>query len=169
MSWCWKEAANIPPLALRRATDTTGLRVRPELFSLATWNPIEFNDVGAARTGHAYRVLCGLPEGTNLASHFLATCGLPALAAQAARHLVGRFSYGAIFAAENRLIAGLPAAALRRLRAAALGPTCYGYMIERIWLHLFGDPFMLPRTCADAVGTCNSTLVCEPAAVAVSA
>jgi hypothetical protein len=30
------------------------------------------------------------------------------------------------------------------MREAAHGPACYGYMIERIWLHLFGEPFLLP-------------------------
>ena len=123
---------------------SSGLRVRAELFSLATWNPVEFIDVGAARTGHAYRTVCGLPEGSNLASHFFASCGLRSLADSAARHLVGRFAYGAIFAVDNQLIAELPPAALRRMRDAALGPTCYGYIIERIWLHLFGEPFALP-------------------------
>ena len=145
LSWCWKDSANIPPPALLR-TDKAArpLRVRPELFSLATWNPIQFIDVGAARTGHAYRTVCRLPEGTNLASHFFASCGLADLAERAADFLVGRFSYGAIFAVDNHLIAELPAAALCRMREAALGPACYGYVIERIWLHLFGEPFALP-------------------------
>ncbi len=145
LSWCWKEDANVPPRALlQKNAASSGLRVRPELFSLATWNPVEFIDVGAARTGHAYRTVCGLPEGSNLASHFFASCGLRALADRAARHLVGRFAYGAIFAVDNQLIAELPASALRRMRDAALGPACYGYIIERIWLHLFGEPFALP-------------------------
>jgi hypothetical protein len=145
LSWCWKEAANVPPPALLQTRAASqGLRVRPELFSLATWNPVEFIDVGAARTGHAYRNVCGLPEGSNLASHFFASCGLRNLADCAARHLVGRFAYGAIFAVDNQLIAELPAAALRRMRDAALGPACHGYMIERLWLHLFGEPFALP-------------------------
>jgi hypothetical protein len=146
LSWCWKEAENIPPPAVRAARheNIAALRVRPELFSLATWNPVQFIDVGAARTGHAYRTLHGVPEGTNLAAHFFRFCGLQALAAQAERYLVGCFSYGAMFAVRNRLIAELPLEALRRMRHAALGPACHGYVIERIWLHLFGEPFVLP-------------------------
>ncbi len=115
---------------------------------MATWNPVQFIDVGAARTGYAYRTLHSVPEGTNLAGHFFRICGLPDLAAQAERHLVGCFSYGAIFAVRNQLIADLPLRALQRMRHAALGPACYGYVIERIWLHLFGEPFLLPASAA---------------------
>lgn len=163
LSWCWKEEANIPPPALRGAgygSVAGGLRVRPELFSLATWNPVEFIDIGAARTGHAYRILHGVPEGTNLAGHFFAMCGLAGLARRAQCNLVGCFSYGAIFAVRNRLIAELPLEALQRMRHAALGPACHGYVIERIWLHLFGEPFLLPSPAAmqlaveiDRIGT----------------
>jgi hypothetical protein len=34
------------------------------------------------------------------------------------------------------------------MRHAALGPTCHGYVIERIWLHLFGEPFLLSAPAA---------------------
>jgi len=151
LSWCWKQEANVPPPALRGAGHgnlANGLRVRPELFSLATWNPVEFIDIGAARTGHAYRTLHGVPEGTNLAGHFFAMCGFAGLARRAQSHLVGCFSYGAIFAVRNPLIAELPLEALQRTRRAALGPACHGYVIERIWLHLFGEPFLLPSPTA---------------------
>lgn len=125
--------------------------MRPELFSLAAGNPIEFIAVGAARAGHAYRTRWGLPEGANLASHLFATCLLPELAARAARHLVGQFSYGAIFAVHSRLIAELAVRALQRTRQGALRPACFGYVIERLWLHLFGAPFVLPAPCAKPV------------------
>lgn len=148
LSWLWKEEAHIPPLVLRNATDRNsvgGLRVRRELFSLATWNPVQFIDVGAVRTGHAYRALHRVSEGTNLAAHFFRFCGFRDLAAQAERHLIGCFSYGAIFAVRNCLI-DVPPLVLHRMRHAALGPACHGYVIERIWLHLFGEPFLLPAS-----------------------
>jgi hypothetical protein len=154
LSWCWKEEANIPPPALLNGG---GLRVRRELFSLATWNPVQFIDSGAARTGHAYRTMHGVPEGANLAGHFFSMCGLPDLARRAQAHLVGCFSYGAIFAVRNRLIAELPLEALRRMRHAALGPACHGYVIERIWLHLFGEPFLLPADTRSGVGMGRSS------------
>lgn len=97
LSWCWKEGEIIPPPALRvtgAGNAVGGLRIRRELFSMATWNPVQFIDVGAARTGYAYRTLHSVPEGKNLAGHFFRICGLPDLAAQAERHLVGCFSYG---------------------------------------------------------------------------
>ncbi len=159
LSWCWKETQDIPPLALRAAVNATtagGLRMRAEQFSLATWNPVEFIDIGSALNGDTYRTLHGLPKGTNLAAHFFAICGLPAHAARAEQHLLGRFSYGAIFAVRNRLFAELPLDGLRRMRRVALGHTCHGYMIERLWLHLFGEPFLLPAAepdCAEQLHT----------------
>ncbi|MFI9504690.1 hypothetical protein [Nocardia sp. NPDC052566] len=145
LTWCWKQVENIPPTVLLE-TEADSPRVRPELFSLATWNPVQFTDDGAARTGIHYRALHGLPDGTNIAAHFFSLCGLPDLAAAAERHLVGRFAYGAIFAVRNKLIADLPSRALHAMHTAATGTDCYGYVLERLWLHLFGERFLLPAT-----------------------
>ncbi len=147
LSWRWKTRRDIPPAAvLARETGgfVEGLRVRPELFSLQSWTPLGFHDVGTFWLQETYRQIHGLPDGTNIAAHFLAMCGLINLAAQADSHLLGRFSYGAVFAARRSLVRAVPAEALANLRRAALGHEVYGYVLERLWLHLFGLPFTQP-------------------------
>jgi hypothetical protein len=146
LSWCWKESIAHPPptlLAPERSI-VPGLRVREELFSLSTFHPVEWVDVGAGRIGQEYRSLHRLPEGANIGAHFLDMCDLPDAAELAARHLVGRHAYGALFAVRNHLIEKLPTRALLRLRQAALGPDVHGYFCERLWLHIFGEAFLLP-------------------------
>ncbi len=147
LSWRWKTRRDIPPaLVLARETGgfVDGLRVRPELFSLQSWTPLGFHDVGTFWLQETYRQVHGLPDGSNIAAHFLAMCGLPQLAAQADAHLLGRFSYGAVFAARVPLLTAVPAHGLAALRRAALGHEVYGYVLERMWLHLFGMEFLLP-------------------------
>ena len=146
LSWRWKTRRDIPPkLVLDRETGgfVDGLRVRPELFSLQSWTPLGFHDVGTFWLQETYRRVHDLPDGSNIAAHFLAMCGLPDLAAQADRHLLGRFSYGAVFAAKRRGLV-LPQQSLADLRRASLGHEVYGYVLERLWLHLFGMGFLLP-------------------------
>ena len=147
LSWRWKVRRDIPPASvLARETGgfVEGLRVRPELFSLQSWTPLGFHDVGTFWLQETYRQVHGLPDGTNIAAHFLAMCGLGNLAAQADANLLGRFSYGAVFAARRSHIRAVPAEALAKLRRAALGHEVYGYVLERLWLHLFGLPFTQP-------------------------
>ncbi len=147
LSWRWKTGRHIPPdLVLARETGgfIDGLRVRPELFSLQSWTPLGFHDVGTFWLQETYRQVHGLPDGSNIAAHFLAMCGLPGLAAQANGRLLGRFSYGAVFAARRSRLRAVPAEALALLRRASLGHEVYGYVLERLWLHLFGMPFVQP-------------------------
>ena len=147
LSWRWKVKRDIPPAAvLARETGgfVEGFRVRPELFSLQSWTPLGFHDVGTFWLQETYRQIHGLPDGSNIAAHFLAMCGLPHLAAQADAHLLGRLSYGAVFAAKRSRLAAVPAQAVMDLRRAALGHEVYGYVLERMWLHVFGMPFILP-------------------------
>ena len=147
LSWCWLASKNLPPanlLARETGGFVDGLRVRPELFSLGTWNQVQFVDPGATTVRDLYHAVHGLPEGTNIAAHFLHSCGWTELATQAERHLVGRFSYGALFAVRRDRIAGLPRGSLERALEAANGHPVYGYVLERLWLHLFGEPFLLP-------------------------
>lgn len=150
MSWQWRGDKSIPPTRLLMDFESKLYgrpRIRPQYFSLHTWGPIDFTDPGAAGMGTVYRALGGnLPDGTNLAAHFLGRCGLDELAAQAAPHSIGAFSYGAIFAARNDLIVQFPKDGLNRLNEFAKGEALvYGYILERMWLHLFGYDFVLPQ------------------------
>jgi hypothetical protein len=147
LSWRWKTKRDIPPSAIlagETGAFIDGLRIRPEIFSLQTWTPIGFHDVGTEWLQRTYRDVHGLPEGTNIAAHFLRMCDVGGLAAQAEGHLLGRFSYGAIFAVRRRLLERFPRDSLPLLRRASLGHEVYGYVLERLWLHLFGAGFILP-------------------------
>jgi hypothetical protein len=118
--------------------------VRAEHFSLHTWAPLAFHDVGAWKIGLAYQSIHSLPAGSNLAAHFYQQCGLPALAERAAQADVGVFSYGAIFAVRNRRLQAFVAQhaeQLPRMIALTRSQETHGYMFERAWLHLFGEPF----------------------------
>ena len=147
LSWRWKSKRDIPPspiLARERGDFIVGLRVRPELFSLATWSPLGFSDPGTQWLETTYAELHGLAPGANIAAHFLRKCRLHALAAEADAHLLGRFTYGALFAARSVRASDIGEEQLALLRSASLGHEVYGYVIERLWLHLFGLPFVLP-------------------------
>jgi hypothetical protein len=149
LSWRWKSARDIPPahiLAAETGDFVQGLRVRPELFSLSSWAPVGFDDAGTQWLNAAYRRVHGLPEGVNIAAHFFALCGLQELQQAALAHRLGLFAYGAVFAARNDLVAGFTLSALPRLRQACCGHSVYGYVLERVWLHLFGLPFSIPMT-----------------------
>ncbi len=150
LSWQWLSERNIPPARLLAdyvPLLNGGLRVRPERFSLITWGPLDFADPGASGMSMVYRILHGaLPEGINVAEHFLRSCGLTELADEAASNTVGVFSYGAIFAVRNDRIARFPHAGLQAmLDLTVTGVTVYGYVLERLWLHLFGEKFLLPK------------------------
>ncbi len=152
LSWRWKAKRDIPParvLARETGGFIDGLRVRPELFSLQSWTPLGFHDAGAFWLQETYRRVHRLPNGANIAAHFLAMCGLPTLAAQADANLLGRFAYGAVFAARRSRLMTVPETALSNLRRASLGHEVYGYVLERLWLHLFGMGFILPALLTD--------------------
>ncbi len=149
LSWCWKDDSEVPPSHLLREYQSRlegRLRIRPERFSLHSWSPVEFYDKGAVQTGMTYRELHpDLPEGGNVAAHFLALAALPHIAAKAAEHSLGIFAYGALFAARNELIKEVPEIAMKQLYKASMAHPCYGYVLERMWLHFFGCDFELPR------------------------
>lgn len=154
----WRD---VQPLALQRPSGTgipparlveedqrdwiDDLPVRPEHFSLGTWAPLAFDDDVARENGRAYRQKHLLAEGSNLARHFLEFVGLDELAAQAGAADIGVFSYGAIFAVRNRRITGFLQSGWRHLGKmeilARADPDCEG-IYERLWLHLFGEPFI---------------------------
>ncbi|WP_162950159.1 polysialyltransferase family glycosyltransferase [Rhizobium jaguaris] len=66
------------------------------------------------------------------------------MADKAAAHSFGVFSYGAIFAVRNDLIAKWPRKSLEITYQATLGRAVYGYLLERLWLHIFGAEFDTP-------------------------
>ena len=150
LSWQWRADRNIPPLELLGWDELSlegRLRVRPELFSLTNWGPLEFVDNGARNMGLVYRVIHGnLPDGTNIASHVLRRCKLDHLADKADQHMAGVFSYGAIFAARNHRVAAVPQESLELLREFATAEiAAHGYILERMWLHFFGQDFVRPK------------------------
>ena len=156
LSWRWRANRNIPPAeVLTRETGgfIDGLRVRPELFSLQSWTPLGFQDPGTFWLQKTYLDIHGLPGGSNIAAHFLAMCELPGLAAAANSHLLGRFAYGALFAARRSQLMGLSGESLAALRRAALSHEVYGYVLERMWLHLFGQDFILRSLAPDTIGS----------------
>jgi hypothetical protein len=110
----WKTGENVPPpvvLDAFHAGHPGQFRVRPERFSLYTWAPLEFIDVGAIGLGVDYRhVHSDMPSGSHIASHFLDMCEMPELADLSAQYAIGLFSYGAIFAVRNHRMAPCPRA-----------------------------------------------------------
>ncbi|MEV0250248.1 hypothetical protein AB0H76_26870 [Nocardia sp. NPDC050712] len=146
LSWCWKAPIGFPPAALLTPERSLvpGVRVRPELFSLNTFHPLEWVGAGPDWIGGGYRELHRLPAGINISAHFLDMCELPDIAELAQQHLVGRSSIGAIFGVRNHLIEKVPERALVRLRQAAIGAPVHGYFCERLWMHIFGESFLFP-------------------------
>ena len=144
----WVEARNIPPtkIVTEDLRDWIGdVPVRTEHFSLTTWAPLSFFDEGAWGIGNAYRQKHMLPSGSNVIEHFFEFCGLDWLAERARGADVGVFSYGAIFAVRNTLIADFLARAqphLEKIELLSRADLNYGYIFERSWMHLFGEPFI---------------------------
>ncbi|KQO75256.1 hypothetical protein [Rhizobium sp. Leaf262] len=146
LSWQWLEANNIPPADLMERYQQyfpLQLRVRPETFSLMDWKALEFNDPGAWNMGLVYKILEGISTNTsNIAAHVLKKWKLDAQAEEAARHTVGVFSYGAIFAVRNYHVARLSSESKQLIYDFATGEAkANGYILERMWLHIFGESF----------------------------
>ncbi len=146
LSWGWLSSEKLPPegvLLGETAGFIGGLRVRPETFSLCSWTALQFYDPGAKRICDDYQRLHGLPNGANIATDFLRRCEWTELAEQARTHLCGRFSYGALFAARQRLLVQAPRGSLELALEAANAHSMYGYVLERLWLHMFSEAFLL--------------------------
>jgi hypothetical protein len=148
LSWLWRADRNTPPQVLldhkQRLLDGKP-RLRPETFSLELWGPLDFPDPGASNLGLIYRTLNNIPPSENIAAHMLKRLQRFDQAKQASLHKVGIFSYGAIFAVKNRLIHKVPLEAREALRRVAIEPiAANGYILERLWLHIFGHKFEIP-------------------------
>lgn len=147
LSWRWRGDLNIPPKNVIEANQRAyinGLRVRRQLLSLITWSPVDFIDLKTYDKSYYYRAIHGLPEGANVASHYFAACGFEEQAQRASEHLLGQFAYGAIFAARTKIAQRFPVEAMRAMQGAACTHWVYGYLCEGLWLHLFGEKFLLP-------------------------
>lgn len=155
MSWRWLEEHNIPPglvIDLERKDWVAGLRVRLETFSLRTWSPISFHDPGTVLISRDYREHYSLPEGSNIAEHFLRLAMWDKLADDAAAADCGVFSYGAIFAVRAERLHDIPELVINRMIFLSLSHHVIAYIFERMWLHIFGMGF----TCiGDAIETTN--------------
>lgn len=146
LSWQWREDKNIPPRELLnryRENFPNHLRIRPEIFSLINWSAADFMDIGAANMGLVYKTVEGVPtETTNIAAHVLNKWKLHEQAEKASKHSLGVFSYGAIFAVRNELIARLPKESKELIYDFTMSHiAAYGYIMERMWLHIFGEDF----------------------------
>lgn len=144
--WRRTEHPAIPPEDILRTDvrcSVSGLRVRLEVFSLRSLAPVHFHDAGAYYIANVYRSEHGLGEAANLSQDFLERCGLSELAAAAASHHLGQFTYGGIFAAANTVLARLSPDAVSGMHRASTSPMA-AHMFERLWLHILGLPFQLP-------------------------
>lgn len=148
LSLLWLADKKVPPMPVlegERSDWIGSLAVRAEHFSLKTWAPVAFFDEGAWGIGNSYRHKHMLPNGSNIAAHFFEFCGLDDIAQSALNADIGVFSYGAIFAVRSSLVGKVVADSKPQLVAMELlsrADLNYGYIFERIWLHLFGEPFV---------------------------
>ncbi|WP_416408429.1 hypothetical protein [Agrobacterium rosae] len=146
LSWQWIPDRGVPPqetLERHQEYFPLHLRIRPELFSLMDWESLGFRDKGAWNMGLVFKTLEGVsPNSTNIAAHVLKKWKLDAYAEQAARHTVGVFAYGAIFAVRNEYVARLSTESKELIYEFSVGEAhANGYIMERMWLHIFGTGF----------------------------
>lgn len=144
----WVEANNIPPRHLVGSDLrdwVSDIPIRTEHYSLHTWAPVSFFDQGAWGIGNQYRIDHRLPSGYTILEHFFELCGLQALADSVKGADVGVFSYGAIFGVRNSRIEEFLQQArlhLEKMELLTRADPNYGYIFERCWLHLFGEPVL---------------------------
>jgi hypothetical protein len=83
-----------------------------------------------------------VPPGWSVTGHFFEACGLTELAEKAWRTMLVRGVYAAIFAVRNDRLALIPKKRIPRMRKLACAHPSVGFVFERLWLHLFGLPFI---------------------------
>ncbi len=147
---------SIPPREfcdVERGQWVAGARVRSEYFSPWTLDISGFPDTNARNWWHEYCSEHGIEMGWSLCGHFLERCGFEYLARQAWTNYIGQFAYGAIFAVRREQLKFLPRSCLKKMLALAFGDPIYGYIYERLWLHLFGLPFGMPAAAKTSIAT----------------
>lgn len=78
----------------------------------------------------------------NIAEHFFQSVGWESLAKDAAQANLGEFCYGAIFAVKNHLLTTISPDVLNVMQSKKRQHSLYPYIFERLWLHMFGLPFL---------------------------
>jgi hypothetical protein len=137
--------SDAPPRPTRILEDEewiSGLAVRTELCSAHTLDPLNWQDEVWQGFLREYREHHRIPKGWSVAGHFLEACGMTDLAEEAWRATLTRFAYAAIFAVRNNRLSRIPRTCLPRMRELACGHHVHGFVFERLWLHLFGLPFV---------------------------
>ena len=137
----WKD--NFPPQhLLDRHRNALGTVIRNELFSLYNWEPLFSHDLGAALVAKNYSSDYDVPNGINIAANFFGHIGHNALQEAAQASMFGEFSYGGLFGVRNECIHQMDKAVffntIREIRTFEV----VGYVLERLWLHFFGKPFL---------------------------
>lgn len=133
-----------PTLLLTLETDewVRGIPVRTELLSSATLHMVRWHDPAGAKYIEGYSHHYGLTPGWSVTGHFLESCGLTTMAEEAWQATLVRGVYAAIFGVRNRQLSTIPKRCIPRMRKLTCEHPSVGYVYERLWLHLFGLPFI---------------------------
>ncbi len=134
-----------PPRVLRELETgewIAGIPIRTDLYSAGTLRAALWRDETGEGFIKDYSERYGLPPGWSVSGHFLEACGLKELARRAWKASLVRGVYAAIFAVRNERLALLPKRRIPRMRKLAGEHSSTGYVYERLWLHLFGLPFV---------------------------
>jgi hypothetical protein len=141
----YMERFDTPPQSVRMLENTEWLgeiELRTELSSTGTLDMFGWVDNGGRVIMNNYFMHHHLPKGWNITGHFLEQCGLLEYAKQAWSASLVQFAFGAIFAVRNYKLEKIPKKCLPQMRELAQGHYSHGYIYERLWLHLFGLPFI---------------------------
>jgi hypothetical protein len=139
------EKLNIPPTNLRITLDMDWLGdipVHTELCSASTMDMNGWQDEVGRNIFSDYVKHNKIPSGWSISGHFLECCGLKDLAEKAWEADLLRFCYGATFALRNERLALVPQDCIPAMRTLAQGHYANGYVYEKLWLHIFGIPFV---------------------------
>lgn len=135
-----------PPHVLREVQDSEwirGIPVRTELSSARSLGNLNWQDSESAyRVFRDYAEFHQLPPGWSLTGHFIEQCGLAELAEEAWRAVIVRYAYAAVFAVRNERLSRIPKVCIPKMRELACEHYSGPWMYERLWLHLFGHPFV---------------------------
>jgi hypothetical protein len=152
-----------PPMILRVLHDAewiAGIPVRTEMCSAYTLSVLNWEDRPWQEMARKYAALHGVMRGWSLSGHFLEMCGMHQMAEQAWGALLSRYAIAAVFGVRNQQLSTIPKKCIPKMRKLACGHMSHGYMYERLWLHLFGLPFIGSREAQDQViGTPNDKLI----------
>ncbi|MFT9253355.1 MAG: hypothetical protein ABF567_09815 [Acetobacter okinawensis] len=137
----WKY--NFPPEHLIKSyMAKTGKPTRDEIFSLYNWGPIYSYDEGAFLISNLYFAYYGVANGTNIAADFFGRIGYDALQKKAAQATLGVFPYAAVFGVRNSAVHAVPKDVLLKAVLEVRANNMAGHIMERLWFHLFGQPFI---------------------------